>query len=159
MSGVKKVSMGELGTLFKAKGPDGEVIEKEVNLGDHDLIAIYFSAHWCPPCKGFTPLFAEMYTKWRMEGKKFEVIFISLDNDETQFNTYYEVQPWLAVPYGEERVGNMLKLFGVQGIPACILITGDGIIVEKNARKDVMMTKSKAITGWETKVQKIRETL
>lgn len=69
---------------------------------------------------------------------------------------YYSVQPWLAIPYGEERVGNLLKTFGVQGIPACILITGDGTIVEKNARKDVMMTKTKAITTWEAKLEKIR---
>lgn len=80
---AKKITISELGTLFKAKSKDGEVIDDEVDLSEYDFIAVYFSAHWCPPCKGFTPLFAEMYTKWRVEGKKFEVIFVSLDNDES----------------------------------------------------------------------------
>jgi thiol-disulfide isomerase/thioredoxin len=26
-----------------------------------DVIGLYFSAHWCPPCRGFTPHLAETY--------------------------------------------------------------------------------------------------
>lgn len=145
---AKKVTIGELGTLFKAKDDENAVIDKEVNLGDNEFIALYFSAHWCPPCKGFTPVFSDIYKKWRADGKKVEVVLISLDNDVSQFQTYYDIQPWLAVPYGDERVGSLLKLFGIQGIPALILITGDGVIVDKNARKEVMMKKEKAYEEW-----------
>ena len=110
---AKKVTISELGTLFKAKDEDNGVIDREVNFGDFDFIALYFSAHWCPPCKGFTPVFSEIYKKWRADGKKVEVVLISLDNDVAQFQTYYDIQPWLAIPYGDERVGSLLKLFGI----------------------------------------------
>ncbi len=46
--------------------------------GKHLLL--YFSASWCPPCKMFTPLLAEWYTKKKKEGKvDFEIIFVSSD--------------------------------------------------------------------------------
>jgi nucleoredoxin len=25
------------------------------------LLAIYFSAHWCPPCRSFTPILSKFY--------------------------------------------------------------------------------------------------
>ena len=31
-------------------------------LMNNDLVGLYFSAHWCGPCRGFTPVFAEVYT-------------------------------------------------------------------------------------------------
>ena len=28
-------------------------------------VGIYFSAHWCPPCRGFTPKLAESYLEMK----------------------------------------------------------------------------------------------
>ena len=28
---------------------------------DADVIGVYYSAHWCPPCRQFTPQLAEIY--------------------------------------------------------------------------------------------------
>ena len=33
------------------------------------LIGIYFSAHWCPPCRGFTPVLSEFYKVANQEKK------------------------------------------------------------------------------------------
>lgn len=30
-------------------------------LEDNSIICIYFSAHWCPPCRGFTPILKNFY--------------------------------------------------------------------------------------------------
>merc|ERR1712048_719448 len=48
-------------------------------------IGLYFSAHWCPPCRGFTPKLAECYNALQAAGKPFEVVFLSSDRDDDAF--------------------------------------------------------------------------
>lgn len=62
-------------------------------------IGLYFSAHWCPPCRGFTPKLAEMYNDGLKD--KMEIIFISSDRYESAFNEYFGEMPWLALPYAK----------------------------------------------------------
>eukprot|EP00966_Prymnesium_polylepis_P123467 2854704-Prymnesium_polylepis.1 len=57
--------------------------------------------------------------------KKFEIIFVSSDRDEAAFASYYEEMPWLALPYGERALKNMVsKKYKVQGIPTFVVLEG-----------------------------------
>eukprot|EP00362_Geleiidae_sp_MMETSP1317_P001610 CAMPEP_0201281072 /NCGR_PEP_ID=MMETSP1317-20130820/1206_1 /ASSEMBLY_ACC=CAM_ASM_000770 /TAXON_ID=187299 /ORGANISM="Undescribed Undescribed, Strain Undescribed" /LENGTH=68 /DNA_ID=CAMNT_0047589963 /DNA_START=32 /DNA_END=238 /DNA_ORIENTATION=- len=58
-------------------GREGEVSADQVC--GADLVAIYFSAHWCPPCREFTPILANFYNEAKAAGHKLEVIFVSRD--------------------------------------------------------------------------------
>ena len=61
---------------------------------------VYFSAHWCPPCRGFTPVLAEFYKKWvEEEGKSLEIVFVSSDRDQEAFDEYYNSMPWAALKF------------------------------------------------------------
>lgn len=123
-----------LGETLKSKS--GEVKTSEV-LGGKGAIALYFSAHWCPPCRGFTPKFAEWYTK-DLQAKGLEVVFISSDKDEAAFNKYYGEQPWLALPYSDRDRKNLLsKKFKVQGIPSVVILDGEGNLIDKEGRAAV----------------------
>lgn len=92
-------------------------------------VGLYFSAHWCPPCRGFTPKLAEVrrtvwflwlhtasgvhahwlhvllsgvlqyYKLLKSQGKDLEIVFVSSDRDEGQFSEYFKEMPWLALPY------------------------------------------------------------
>ena len=41
-------------------------------------VALYFSAHWCPPCRGFTPELAKWYKQAR-DSKQFNFYMIYMD--------------------------------------------------------------------------------
>jgi len=43
---------------------DGEVKTADAMAGKKH-VGIYFSAHWCPPCRGFTPKLAELHGQRR----------------------------------------------------------------------------------------------
>ena len=102
-------------------------------------VAIYFSAHWCPPCKQFTPLLAEMYQDAKRIGEhELEVIFCSSDHDSASFRSYFQSMPWIAVPFEEERTRSSLSSFySIQGIPALIVLDSFGNVIDANARNAV----------------------
>eukprot|EP00286_Rhodomonas_abbreviata_P019009 CAMPEP_0181309380 /NCGR_PEP_ID=MMETSP1101-20121128/11981_1 /TAXON_ID=46948 /ORGANISM="Rhodomonas abbreviata, Strain Caron Lab Isolate" /LENGTH=104 /DNA_ID=CAMNT_0023415857 /DNA_START=42 /DNA_END=353 /DNA_ORIENTATION=+ len=71
------------------------------DLPKEGVIGLYFSAHWCPPCRGFTPKLAESYKAIRAAGKSFQIVFLSSDKDDSAFLEYFAEQPWLALPFAE----------------------------------------------------------
>ena len=70
------------------------------------VLGLYFSAHWCPPCRGFTPKLAEWYIKLTGAAlkDKLEIVFVSSDRDEDAFDEYFDSMPWLCLPYNERDV-------------------------------------------------------
>lgn len=64
------------------------------------MICLCFSASWCPPCHQFTPILAEFYNKHHID-KNFEIVFVSGDQSEQQFQEYFAEMPWLAVSFYE----------------------------------------------------------
>ena len=69
--------------------------------GEGKVVGLYFSAHWCPPCRGFTPKLAEWYTNVTsgLLKDKLEIVFVSSDKDEKSFDEYFAEMPWLALPF------------------------------------------------------------
>jgi len=109
-------------------------------LADVDAVGIYFSAHWCSPCRSFTPKLAELYRSYKAKGLKFEIIFASSDRDEAAFDSYFAEQPWLALPYAARTTKEKLsKKFKVSGIPTLVILDGKtGEMITTDGRSAVM---------------------
>jgi len=98
-------------------------------------IGIYFSAHWCPPCRGFTPQLVATYNKLKEQGKDFEIIFASSDRDQAAFDEYYGEMPWLALPFSDrDRKAALSKSLGVSGIPMLVILDENLEVINANAR-------------------------
>lgn len=115
-----------------------------------DVIALYFSAHWCPPCRGFTPLLKKFHDTLQSLGdQSLRIIFVSSDNSEKEMWQYmYESHgDWLALKYDcKELKDRLSRQFQVSGIPALIILDSLGRQAVKDARSEVMAAASASST-------------
>lgn len=153
-SAVVGPSLGwEMKHLFREL--DDDILRKgtkEISLDDalagKDIVLLYASAHWCGPCRQFTPQLVNWYRsiKASPDGKNVEVVFLSADHDERSFEQYYATQPWLAVPYDAEAREGLMAHIRVSGIPRlCVLDGRTGRILENNA-----VGKPMDVNRWKT---------
>eukprot|EP00483_Globobulimina_turgida_P000795 UN00796 len=114
-----------------------------------DMIAIYFSAHWCPPCRNFTPVLTQHYKTWKDAGVKIEVIFVSSDRDKKSKTDYHKSQgDWLSIEFGSDKKQELSQKYGVQGIPTLIVIGSDGKTIDAVARGTVSQKGKDAYKEW-----------
>ncbi|OWM76066.1 hypothetical protein CDL15_Pgr009711 [Punica granatum] len=118
-------------------------------------ILLYFSAHWCPPCRAFLPKLIEAYSEIKSKDDAFEVIFISSDHDQASFDAFFSGMPWLALPFGDPRKSSLSRTFKVQGIPMVVALGPTGRTVTKDARGLIMNYGADAYPFTEEHVKKL----
>jgi len=118
----------------------GEKISVTSFSGSGKVVGLYFSAHWCPPCRAFTPILGDFYKALKAAGKSFEIVFVSSDRDQASFQDYYNSMPWLALPFDDrKRKEDLSNKFGVKGIPTFILFDGaNGSVIQREGRMKVV---------------------
>ena len=57
------------------------------------VVGLYFTAAWCPPCVTFNPVLVEFYNDVNYPDKRLEIIQISSDQDEASFTEYFTPMP------------------------------------------------------------------
>ena len=130
------------GTLLDS---DGKEVSKDVIAGK--TVGIYFSAHWCPPCRGFTPSLVQFRDKNKND---FEVVFVSSDKSpEAQMKYMKETKMnWFTLPHRSKEGSKLSQKYGVRGIPALIIVSPDGETISTNGRNEVSSNPGGAIKIW-----------
>ena len=147
---LRKRWFANTSTLLRNSGPGKAPfkISLEEALGGKEFILFYVSAHWCPPCRKFTPQLANWY-----RGARFavEVVFLSADHDEDGFLSYFQQShPWHAIEYDDDARENLMGVLQVQGIPRLVVIDAStGNIVENNA-----VGKPLVINNWRKAIKR-----
>jgi nucleoredoxin len=104
---------------------DDEALEKK------KLIALYFSAHWCGPCRKFTPQLVEYYNRVAPQHPELEIVFVSADRSQFAFETYMkETQmPWPAIDFQKVSSKAQIHTFAGKGIPDLVLLDANGKVL------------------------------
>ena len=69
------------------------------SLSKYDIVLLYFSAHWCPPCREFTPQLKSFYEQLPQGSVK--IVFVSRDKSKEEYTSYFhnEHGNWIAVEF------------------------------------------------------------
>jgi thiol-disulfide isomerase/thioredoxin len=112
------------------------------------IVGVYFSAHWCPPCRAFTPKLVEFRDKNK---EKFEVVFVSSDKSAKEKQGYMtEVKMlWPSVPWQAASGKALAKQYDVKGIPMLVILSPDGKLISANGRGEVTSSPDTALATWE----------
>ncbi|KAK7386876.1 hypothetical protein VNO78_27222 [Psophocarpus tetragonolobus] len=119
------------------------------------VVLLYFSAHWCPPCRAFLPKLIDAYHKIKANDNALEVVFISSDRDQSSFDEFFAGMPWLALPFGDSRKRFLSRKFNVSGIPMLVAIGASGQTLTKEARDLVSLHGADAYPFTEERIKEI----
>jgi nucleoredoxin len=104
---------------------DDEVLEKK------KLIALYFSAHWCAPCRKFTPELVDYYNRVATQHPEFEIVFVSFDKSQFAMETYMREanMPWPAIDFPKLGGKEAIRKYAGKGIPCLVLVDATGKVI------------------------------
>ena len=102
---------------------------QSADLTPKDYYAVYYSAHWCPPCRKFTPKLVSFYNNYLSKNNNFEIIFVSSDRSEKDMTDYMEAtkMPWLALEFGNR--SHPVTKYAGNGIPCLVLLDNQGNVL------------------------------
>ena len=118
------------------------------------VLALYFSAHWCPPCRQFTPMLKSAFEEYKSSNpssNKLSVVFISGDRSQDEMLSYMREAHgnWPGVPPGSSLQQSLNTAFQVRGIPSLIAVDINGEILSREGRQEMMSMRSQAFKNWE----------
>ncbi len=115
------------GKLVSLRGEFLAPVPREQILGAKH-IALYYSAHWCPPCRAFTPELVKAYAAIKAKHPDFELVFVSSDRDADEMKGYMKEygMGFTAVRYDQRGLGALRRPDHERGIPNLVFLDAEG---------------------------------
>ena len=100
-------------------------------LASKQIYGLYFSAHWCGPCRKFTPQLVAYYNQIARDHPEFEIIFVSADKSADGMATYMRESgmPWPAIEYSKLANVPALQKYAGKGIPDLVIVDASGKVL------------------------------
>jgi len=86
----------------------------------------------------FTPILSKFYSHRKELGiDDLEIIFVSCDNEKSEFDEYFSEMPWLTLPFKDPRCDALSERFEIEGIPCLVILDLDRKVVTKEGAQRI----------------------
>jgi thiol-disulfide isomerase/thioredoxin len=138
-----KVNVGDKAFDFVVKLPNGKNTKLSKIKGNYKLIL--FWSTWCPHCIETLPRITEIYEQYKDKG--FEVIAISIDDEQDLWNRYIKDLDlnWINMQEPYSQGSKVLYMYDVNETPKMFLLSKDLTIISKPATRRQLEVRLKKI--------------
>lgn len=137
----EKTAVGQKYIDFSMNTPEGETVSLSSFVSKNKYTLIDFWASWCGPCRKEMPNVVAAYDEFK--GKGFGIVGVSLDDNADKWKDAIKALnitwPQMSDLQGWSNAG--AKLYGVNSIPATVLVDQEGNIVARNLRGNAIKEK------------------
>jgi thiol-disulfide isomerase/thioredoxin len=142
---VEKTSEGKHFIDFTLNSPEGEPVTLSDIIAQNEYTLIDFWASWCGPCRAEMPNVVAAYQQYKAKG--FGIVGVSLDNNADKWKeaiTNLNIT-WAQMSDLKGWDNEAAKLYGVNSIPATVLVNREGIIIARNLRGEAIAEKLESL--------------
>lgn len=139
---IDKVAVGQPFVNIQVMTADSGVYNLNEIAGKGKPVLVDFWASWCPWCRKANPGLKEVYKRFHSQG--LQMMGVSFDRDQAAWQKAIKDDDLSWPNYIVSRqpdVPNPAKVYMIHGIPANILINGEGIIVARNLEGEELESK------------------
>lgn len=121
---------------FTVPALDGKQVKLADVVAKNKITMVDFWASWCGPCRMEMPNVVEAYKQFHDKG--LEIVGVSLDESKKDWETAVKDMGmnWIQTSDLKGWECEAARLYGVRGIPACVLINQKGEIVGRDLRAE-----------------------
>lgn len=136
---LKEAAERASGLAVGEKYVDAEFYDMEGNkvklsscIPEGKIAMLEFWASWCGPCRGEIPHLKHIHEKY----PEFDIISISVDDNVQEWEKAVkeENMDWTQLRDMSMMNGNAMNLYGVMGVPCCIILDEQGRFLKTNMR-------------------------
>jgi len=121
-----------------------------------NIIGLYFTSSWCPPCMEFRETLLKFYNEINTPNKVFEIIQISNEKYQHEFDNSLN-EPWLYIQFNDDHMYDLVDHYKIDQLPTLKIVNREKIVISDKGRKDILDFGIKSYEKWYKRYREIKD--